>query len=68
MVTNNVVLNRALVNIVEATKSKRLVNAFIYVLSLHEYLYALGRQSEAQVRPLVYKISSGSFGPGHIIA
>ena len=68
MVTNNVVLNRALVNIVEATKSKRLVNAFIYVLSLHEYLHALGRQSEAQVRPLVYKISSGSFGPGHITA
>ena len=67
--TNNVVLNRALVNIVEETsKSKRLVNALIYVLLLHEYLHALGRQSEAQVRPLVYKISSESFGPGHITA
>ena len=65
--TNNIVLNRALVNIVEAaTKSKRLINAFIYVLLLHEYLHALGRQRETQVRPLVYKISRESFGQDHI--
>ena len=65
--TNNIVLNRALVNIVEAAlKSKRLINAFVYVLLLHEYLHALGRQSEAQVRPLVYKIFSESFGQDHI--
>ena len=65
--TNNIVLNRALVNIVEAaTKSKRLINAFIYVLLVHEYLHALGRRSEAQVRPLVYQISRESFGKDHI--
>ena len=67
--TNNIVLNRALVNIVEAAvKSKRLINAFVYVLLLHEYLHALGRHSEAQVRPLVYEISSESFGQDHITA
>ena len=67
--TNNIVLNRALVNIVEAAiKSKRLVNAFVYILLLHEYLHALGRRSEAQVRPLVYQISSESFGQDHITA
>ena len=60
-------LNRALVHIVEvATKSKLLVNAFVYILMLHEYLHALGRPSEAQVRPLVYKISGESFGEDHI--
>jgi len=65
--TNNIVLNRALVNIVEAAlKSNRLINAFVYVLLLHEYLHALGRQSEAQVRPLVYTISSEPFGQDHI--
>ena len=65
--TNNIVLNRALVHIAEvATKSKLLVNAFVYILLLHEYLHALGRQSEAQVRPLVYKISRESFGEDHI--
>ena len=65
--TNNIVLNRALVNIVEAaSKSKPLINSFIYVLLLHEYLHALGRPRESQVRPLVYKISRESFGPDHI--
>jgi len=65
--TNNIVLNRALVNIVEATsKSKRLINSFVYVLLLHEYLHALGRPKELQVRPLVYKISRESFGSDHI--
>ncbi|MHC3129327.1 MAG: hypothetical protein IBV52_04535 [Candidatus Bathyarchaeota archaeon] len=65
--TNNIVLNRALVNIVEAaSKSKRLINSFVYVLLLHEYLHALGRPREAQVRPLVYKISRESFGQDHI--
>ncbi len=65
--TNNIVLNRALVNIVEATiKSKRLINAFVYTLLLHEYLHALGRQRENQVRPLVYNISLESFGQDHI--
>ena len=67
--TNNIVLNRALVNIVEvAIKSKRLINAFVYILLLHEYLHALGRRSEAQVRPLVYQVSSESFGQDHITA
>jgi hypothetical protein len=65
--TNNIVLNRALVHIVEvATESKLLVNAFVYILLLHEYLHALGRPSEAQVRLLVYKISRESFGEDHI--
>ena len=65
--TNNIVLNRALVHIVEvATKSKILVNAFVYIILLHEYLHALGRPSEEQVRPLVHKISRQSFGEDHI--
>jgi len=46
--TNNIVLNRTLVQIVEATiKSKHVVNALIYNLLLHEYLHALGEYSKA---------------------
>src|SRR3972149_10169657 len=38
--TNNIVLNRALVQIAEAaTNSRKLVNSFIYILLLHEYLH-----------------------------
>jgi len=66
--TNNIVLNRTLVQIVEAaTKSKRLVNAFVYSLLVHEYLHALGHVPEAEVRPLVYRISKECFGEDHIV-
>ena len=67
--TNNIVLNRALVHIVEATtKSRRLINAFVYVLLLHEYLHALGYVRELKVRRLVYQISKESFGEGHVVS
>ncbi len=67
--TNNIVLNRALVQMVEgAIKSKRVVNALIYNLLLHEYLHALGLVSEIGVRQLVYKIAEECFGENHIAA
>lgn len=66
--TNNIVLNRTLVQIVEAsTQSKRLVNAFVYSLLVHEYLHALGHVPEVEVRPLVYQISKDCFGDAHIV-
>ncbi|MCW4034542.1 MAG: hypothetical protein NWF03_04185 [Candidatus Bathyarchaeota archaeon] len=65
--TNNIVLNRSLLNIVESvTKSKTHVNAFVYSILTHEYLHALGHLSETEVRELVYKISKQCFGPDHI--
>ncbi len=66
--TNNIVLNRALVQLVEATtKSKKLVNAFVYTLLLHEYLHALGYLRETEVRPLVFRISKSCFGEEHVV-
>jgi hypothetical protein len=65
--TNNIVLNRTLVQIVEATiESKRVVNALIYNLLLHEYLHALGEYSEEEVRRMVYKVAKQCFGDKHI--
>ena len=68
MGTNNMVLNRTLVQIVESVKkSKGLVNAFVYSMLVHEYLHALGHVSEAEVRSLVYKISKECFGEDHLV-
>lgn len=65
--TNSIVMNRALLRIVErAVKSKRVVNAFIYSLLLHEYLHALGYMDERRVRPLVYQVSRQCLGEDHI--
>lgn len=65
--TNNIVLNRALVEIVEASVSaKATVNALVYNLLLHEYVHALGELSEVEVRRLVVEVALKCFGAGHI--
>jgi hypothetical protein len=65
--TNNIVLNRALVQIVEATiEDKKMVNALVYNLLVHEYLHALGEISEIQVRRLVVEVCKKAFGEDHV--
>lgn len=65
--TNNIVLNRHLLEIVEATtKSKQQINAFTYGLLVHEYLHALGHMSEFEVQRLVHRIAIECFGENHI--
>ena len=65
--TNNIVLNRALVEIVEASISdKPTVNALIFNLLLHEYLHALGEMSETVVRQQVVDVAKTCFGEQHI--
>jgi hypothetical protein len=66
--TNNIVLNRALVEVVEsAEEPKRVVNALVYNLLLHEYLHALGEYSEAEVRRVVVAVAQECFGENHIV-
>ena len=65
--TNNIVLNRSLVEIVEASVSlKPTVNALVYNLLLHEYLHALGDYSEVGVRRMVIEVAKKCFGDQHI--
>jgi len=65
--TNNIVLNRTLIEIVEdSVKSKPAVNALIYNLLLHEYLHALGDLSEYNVRLKVIEVAKKCFGERHM--
>ena len=65
--TNNIVLNRSLVEIVETSvSSKPTVNALVYNLLLHEYLHALGEYSEVEVRRMVFEVAKSCFGEQHI--
>lgn len=64
--TNNIVLNRTLVEIVKASKtSKQTVNALVYNLLLHEYWHALGELSETEVRRKVVEVAQMCFGDKH---
>ena len=65
--TNNIVLNRTLVEIVEASiSSKKVVNALVYNLLAHEYLHALGDMSEGVVKRKVIEVVKKCFGEDHI--
>jgi hypothetical protein len=65
--TNNIVLNRALVDVVAASiTDKATINALIYNLLLHEYLHALGEMSEIGVRQQVVQVAKRCFGEAHI--
>jgi hypothetical protein len=65
--TNNIVLNRSLVEIAEASLSgKPTVNALVYNLLLHEYLHALGEMSETGVKKQVVEVATKCFGDSHI--
>ena len=64
--TNNIVLNRHLVEIVEGTLNDKLkVDSLVYNLLLHEYLHALGELSEVEVRRQVVIVASKCFGEEH---
>lgn len=66
--TNNIVLNRVLVQIVEASgRERRMVNALVYILLLHEYLHSLGQYSEDGVKQLVVDVSKKCFGDDHVV-
>ena len=65
--TNNIVLNRTLVEVVESSvSSQKTVNALVYNLLLHEYLHALGEMSEAGVRRMVVEVATKCFGEKYI--
>jgi len=65
--TNNIVLNRSLVEVVEASeKSELAINALVYNLLLHEYLHALGDLSEEGVKRTVVSVAQKCFGSEHV--
>ncbi|MCW4041030.1 MAG: hypothetical protein NWE83_09810 [Candidatus Bathyarchaeota archaeon] len=66
--TNNIVMNRVLLEVVESTIHDPLrVNAFIYHILLHEYLHAVGYINEREVKSLVRQVSKACFGTQHVV-
>ena len=60
--TNDIVLNRRLIN---AVKSKLGEKVYLFSILLHEYLHTLGYVDERQVRGLTYKVCVENFGSEH---
>lgn len=65
--TNNIVMNRILLNhVLETSEAKREANSFIYSILTHEYIHALGYINEREARELTYQVSKETFGEEHL--
>lgn len=63
---NIIVANRTLIDgIRSVTRNPREINAFVFMVLMHEYLHSLGYLDEAEVRKLAEKICRSSLGDDH---
>ena len=63
--SNFIVINKNLLKKVLATEDKRLTNAYIFHILLHEYIHSLGYLDEKITRQLTYAISAKVLGETH---
>jgi hypothetical protein len=64
--SNFIVMNRSLLEqIVKIYKNRRLVNAYIFHVLLHEYIHSLGYMDERLTQDLCYAISERVLGEDH---
>lgn len=64
--SNVIVVNISLINdLKRVTKNPKEVNAFIFMVLLHEYLHSLGYLEEKRVRDLALMICKNSLGLDH---
>jgi hypothetical protein len=63
---NIIVVNKALISgLQRVTKNPKEVNAFVFMILLHEYLHALGYLGENEVRQLAQRICRNALGQDH---
>jgi hypothetical protein len=65
--TNDIILNRRLLNKVVKEKPPSEQKAFLFSILMHEYLHSLGYVDEREVRGLVYQICADNFGRKHYV-
>lgn len=63
--SNEIVVNRRLINRFSRDKSSIGWETFTFSILLHEYLHTLGYVDEREVRGLVYQICVENFGENH---
>lgn len=65
MGSNFIVMNRNLLERVIESENKKLINAYIFHILLHEYIHSLGRTNEQETSILTHNISEKMLGPDH---
>lgn len=65
MGSNFIVMNKRLLREVMRTNNRRLINAYIFHVLLHEYIHSLGFMDEQKTQLLTHAISEKVLGPEH---
>jgi len=65
LIANTIVINKRPLSRIKQT-SPELYNPYLFHVMLHEYVHSIGIFDEAQVRQLVFEISSRFFGENHV--
>ncbi|MDG6996709.1 MAG: hypothetical protein JRN52_12375 [Nitrososphaerota archaeon] len=65
--SNVIVLNKSLVSAFRrVTKDPREINAFVFMVLMHEYLHSLGYLDEHQVRRMSQRMCANTLGSDHL--
>lgn len=65
--SNVIVLNKSLVSAFQkTTKDPREINAFVFMVLMHEYLHSLGYMEEGKVRRISQRICANALGSDHL--
>ena len=65
--SNNLVVNRSLVKSMRSlVKDPRVINSFVFMILMHEYLHSLGYMDEEEVRKLAQRICADALGNDHL--
>jgi len=63
---NIIVVNKSLINgMHEVTKNPKEINAFVFMVLMHEYLHSLGYLDEGEVRKVAQRICRNALGSDH---
>jgi len=63
---NIIVANKSLINGLQSiSKNPREINAFVFMILLHEYLHSLGYLDEGEVRKVSEQVSRSALGSDH---
>ncbi len=63
--SNFIIMNKRLLKKVIRSGNKKLINAYIFHVLLHEYIHSLGYMNEQEVQILTHAISEKVLGPDH---
>ena len=63
---NIIVVNKSLIDgMQQVTRNPKEINAFVFMILLHEYLHSLGYLDEGEVRKISQRVSRNALGEAH---